>query len=112
MNKDKLIEKINQLPETVFDKDMDWHIPKKEVIEIIQSEPEENKTSLFFECPVCHTKAGIDLSHKEKTNFDVITESSEKLAEFILEVQYDMKNGQEWPTAEACLDYLNQKAGE
>jgi hypothetical protein len=50
--------------------------------------------------------------NKPKTNFDMITESPEKLAAFILEIQEDTKSGQVWGTVEGCVGYLNEKAGE
>jgi hypothetical protein len=91
-----------------------------EVNEFIQSEPEEKPKSLFFECPICHTQAGLDLAHQEKTNFDVITESKGKLANYIykiidckkcpLQIRCSVKN--EFVCYSKWYEYLNQKAGE
>lgn len=115
-----------------------------ELIEYIQSEPEETcKYCKETPCWLCETAGecrtakhckennnadykprqnychvcGRDLNKKnvepkEKTKFDVMMESPEKLAEFIIEVQNDTKNGYVWKTGERCIDYLNRKAGE
>ncbi len=69
--------------------------------EFIQSIPEENRTSLFFECPICHTKAGVDFAHQDEQcnliKFNVNDKVKIKLSELgkaIYYHQYDDLNKQ------------------
>jgi hypothetical protein len=39
---------------------------------------------------------------------DKIRESNESLADFIIEIQNDVTNGQIWGTVQGCENYLNQ----
>lgn len=113
MNKDDLLVAIKEL--YWRDKPGNARIRNKaiaDVVALIRSFPEEKQTSFFFECPICHTQAGLDLAHQEKTNFDVITETPEKLAESIFNLAADYLDECDSSFEDYALKWLNEKAGE
>jgi hypothetical protein len=66
----------------------------------------------FYPCKPDIFKMTYENVREKTTNFDKITESPDKLAEFALEVQSDTLDGTRWASKECCLCYLYKKVGD